>query len=573
MKPGRAEPDGPARAAKVPGGDDIWEEVGKPDIQRWIVWLLDRYSSAYASNQYRALQQFFKWLAAEEQIPDPMAGLKPPRGPDKPVPVFTAGDLPRLKRACAGRGFAERRDTALIAVFNATGIRLSELAGIRYDAGDPWRSDVDLWHREITVRGKGRKTRVVKISFDAARSLDRYLRVRARHAQAYRPQLWLGVNNRGPMTASGIYQVTVRRGRQCGIEVFPHRFRHHFSHTWPDRGGAEGDLMELSGWRIQGVVATRWFLLFEELSELFARGVPAEAFSGAVVEFVFDGLELGGGVLAEVGALGEVFAEQAVGVLVAAALPGCVGAGEAGVDAGVGGDAGVPGHFAAVVPGQGAGEPAGQGGHPGRDRGGDGVGSVAVGQAEQGEVAGHPLDDGADGGVGRRGAHDEVAFVVAGDQAALGVGRALPDRDRADDLPAGLAAAAALADVPAGPQARLELAAQLPAGVEADRLVDRLVADVHGRVAGVHDLQSPAGLLGGVPAVQQVLHRGPQHRVPRQPGALGPPLPLPREPFRPLGLVLPGPRVSVTGQLPRHRRRRPAQAVSMAKFLSPLVAR
>jgi integrase len=50
------------------------------------------------------------------------------------------------------------------------------------------------------------------------------------------------------MTASGTYQVIARRGRECGIEVFPHRFRHHFSHTWLDRGGAEGDLMELNGW-------------------------------------------------------------------------------------------------------------------------------------------------------------------------------------------------------------------------------------------------------------------------------------------------------------------------------------
>jgi integrase/recombinase XerD len=50
------------------------------------------------------------------------------------------------------------------------------------------------------------------------------------------------------MTASGIYQVIARRGRQCGIEVFPHLFRFHFSHTWLDRGGTEGDLMELNGW-------------------------------------------------------------------------------------------------------------------------------------------------------------------------------------------------------------------------------------------------------------------------------------------------------------------------------------
>jgi integrase/recombinase XerD len=189
-----------------------WDEVSKQDVQRWIVWLLKRYSSAYASNQYRALQQFFKWLAAEDEVPDPMAGMRPPHVPDKPVPVFTGEELPRLERACAGREFQQRRDAAVIAVFRATGIRLSELAGIRYDADDPQRSDVD------------------------------------RHAQAHRPQLWLGVNNRGPLTVSGIYQVIARRGRECDVDVFPHRFRHHFSHTWLDRGGPEGDLMELNGW-------------------------------------------------------------------------------------------------------------------------------------------------------------------------------------------------------------------------------------------------------------------------------------------------------------------------------------
>jgi integrase len=123
------------------------------------------------------------------------------------------------------------------------GIRLAELAGLRYDPGDPWRSDIDLWQREITVRGKGGKggkDRIGRIGHQAARSLDRYLRARSRHTQAWRPQLWLGVNNREPLTAAGIYQMTARRGRQCGVDVYPHRFRHHFSHTWLDRGGPEG---------------------------------------------------------------------------------------------------------------------------------------------------------------------------------------------------------------------------------------------------------------------------------------------------------------------------------------------
>ena len=94
--------------------------------------------------------------------------------------------------------------------------------------------------------GQGGKARIVRISHQTAVTLDRYIRVLARHAQAYRPQL--GVNNRGPVTANGIYQMIVRRGRQSGVAVHPHRFRHHFSHAWLDRGGAEGDSMELNGW-------------------------------------------------------------------------------------------------------------------------------------------------------------------------------------------------------------------------------------------------------------------------------------------------------------------------------------
>jgi hypothetical protein len=41
-----------------------------------------------------------KWLAVEEEIPDPVAGLRPPHVPESPVPVFAAGDLRGLERAC-----------------------------------------------------------------------------------------------------------------------------------------------------------------------------------------------------------------------------------------------------------------------------------------------------------------------------------------------------------------------------------------------------------------------------------------------------------------------------------------
>ncbi len=70
----------------------------------------------------------------------------------KLVPVFTGEELTRLDQACTGRTFTQRRDTAIIAVFRATGIRLAELVGLRYDPGDPRCSDIDLWQREITKR-------------------------------------------------------------------------------------------------------------------------------------------------------------------------------------------------------------------------------------------------------------------------------------------------------------------------------------------------------------------------------------------------------------------------------------
>src|ERR1700722_14954314 len=86
---------------------------------------------------------------------------------------------------------------------------------------------------------------------------------------------------------------------------------------------------------------------------------------------------------------------------------------------------------------------AGAAGGRGADAGGgDGGGAVPVGQGQEGEVAGHPLDDGGDGGVGRGGAHDQVALVVAGPQAAPGLGGPLPDRAGAEDLPAPVPAGA-----------------------------------------------------------------------------------------------------------------------------------
>ena len=212
-------------------------------MQERVITLLGRYSDCYANNQFRALQQFFKWHATED--PDeprlnPMVGLKPPKIGDKLVPVFTDEELAALLGACKGGGFQNRRDYAIISLFKDTGARLSELAGLT-------TGDIVPREREAVVTGKGDKQRTIKYTYDTARALDRYQRERARHKMARSSALWLGVRG-GAMTPSGVYQVIERRGLEVGVEVNPHKFRHTFSHVFLDRGGAEGDLMELNGW-------------------------------------------------------------------------------------------------------------------------------------------------------------------------------------------------------------------------------------------------------------------------------------------------------------------------------------
>lgn len=219
-----------AAAFLLTAGVTGWAEVTARHVQQWIASLCARYSGTYANNQHRALQQFFRWYASEDPNdphPNPMTGLRPPKTDESAVPVFTEAELAALLATCKGGGFANRRDHAILCLFRDTGMRLSELAGL--ELGD---DILNLRSREALVTGKGSRQRRVRFSYDAARALDRYLRERVRHPRARSPRVWLGSHSGGPMTPSGIYQMVERRGMQAGVSVHPHKFRHHFSHTW-----------------------------------------------------------------------------------------------------------------------------------------------------------------------------------------------------------------------------------------------------------------------------------------------------------------------------------------------------
>jgi site-specific recombinase XerD len=222
-------------------------DAGRADLEAFLGELLTRRAAGTVATRYKVLKLLYRWLEEEDEIAtDPMARLRPPIVPEQPVPVVPEDGLRRLLATCAGKGFADRRDTALILLLVDVGPRRAELMGLRV-------GDVDFDLDVLLVVGKGRRERALPFGRKAAVVLDRYLRVRARHRDAALPWLWLG--RKGRLTAWGLVQMLQRRGEQAGLPgLYPHQLRHTFAHEWLAQGGSETDLMRLAGWRSRAML-------------------------------------------------------------------------------------------------------------------------------------------------------------------------------------------------------------------------------------------------------------------------------------------------------------------------------
>jgi site-specific recombinase XerD len=216
--------------------------VRREHVEAWLTDLLGRVSPATVLIRYRAARRFFRFLLDDGEIArDPMERLHPPKVVEQPPAVLDAVALGKLWRTTEGTDFRSRRDRAILALLIDTGMRRSECAALTVD-------DLDFANMVARVQGKGGRQRAAAFENRAARALDRYLRMRARHPSAHRPALWLG--HAGPLSSDGIYQVVRDRAAEAGIgPVYPHQLRHTFAHRWLMSGGNEGDLMRLAGWR------------------------------------------------------------------------------------------------------------------------------------------------------------------------------------------------------------------------------------------------------------------------------------------------------------------------------------
>jgi site-specific recombinase XerD len=173
-----------------------------------------------------SLSCFLNWVVQEGFLRDnPMARIKVAKQKPKVITPYTKEEIKKLLAVCDydydhNAKFLASRNRAIILVLLDTGVRLSELIGMKL-------SDINNETGYIKVLGKGDKERVVRIGKTTQKALWRYL--------VYRPQngrqdLWLSEEGK-LLYDSGVQSLIKRLKQRAGVsgDGSIHRFRHTFA--------------------------------------------------------------------------------------------------------------------------------------------------------------------------------------------------------------------------------------------------------------------------------------------------------------------------------------------------------
>jgi integrase/recombinase XerC len=170
-----------------------------------------------------------------------------------------------LLEAASNEDVLGRRDRAILELFYASGLRLSELAGLDLD-------DINLSSKMVRVLGKGNKERLVPFNSSTASAVRAYLRERnARDAGA------LFVNYRGTRLGVRSIDRIVRRyalmaGTRPGIS--PHALRHSFATHLLQRGADLRVIQELLGHARLGTTERYTHVNAAQLLDVYRRSHP-----------------------------------------------------------------------------------------------------------------------------------------------------------------------------------------------------------------------------------------------------------------------------------------------------------
>jgi integrase/recombinase XerD len=208
-------------------------DLDRTEVPRYLLALREAgLSPRSVARHLSAIRQFHRFLAGEGgAAEDPTAHVEAGRPWRRLPDVLSPSEVEQLL-AAAPRTPTELRDQAMLEVMYASGLRVSELVGLRL-------SDPDVAVGVVRVLGKGSKERLVPLGEVAAARLTEYLSHGRPLLAKGRPSpyLFLGRHGRN-LTRQMFWQMLRRRARMAGIgrRVTPHTLRHSFATHLLERG-------------------------------------------------------------------------------------------------------------------------------------------------------------------------------------------------------------------------------------------------------------------------------------------------------------------------------------------------
>lgn len=210
------------------GGQGIYEasKVTKTCLNSYILYL-ERQGKATTtiSRVLASIKAFFHYEFSEGNIRrDPAELLKTPKIEKKPPVILTVKEVDAFLQQPDGDSSKEIRDKAMLELLYATGIRVSELIGLKV-------GDVNLSVGFITCRD-GQKERMIPFGRTANQSLCRYMNEARETLLKNVESEWLFTNCNGkPMSRQGFWKIVKYYGEKAGIreDITPHTLRHSFA--------------------------------------------------------------------------------------------------------------------------------------------------------------------------------------------------------------------------------------------------------------------------------------------------------------------------------------------------------